>query len=427
MVKVINQPRKYKMNKFYFLKLALSEFKVHKRRLFLTTLAIAWGIFTILLLLAFGEGLKTELVKSGKGMGENLVVMWGGQTSKAYKGLPAGRNIRFTKEDIELIRRSIPEIKGISGEFHKWGVDASVGKTQRSISLVGVDDQFGEMRNQIPRMGSRFLHPGDVDQKKRVIFMGWEAVSKFFKPEDAVGKSIIIDKIPFLIIGVLKEKMQSSCYNSMDEGKSYIPEPIYRAMYGEQHYNNLVYSLKDIKQAKIVEEKLYKVLGAKYQFDPEDKMTLAIWDVIKMHEMTEKALLGLQIFLGIIGGLTLIISGVGLANIMYVSIKERTREIGIKLALGAHPKQILRQIVSESFFFSIIGAGIGTTAALIIIEILKTIEPTNMALAFLTHPQVSGEIAIVTILTLTLITFFAGFFPARKAAKANPITALRYE
>jgi putative ABC transport system permease protein len=166
------------MNKFYFLKLALSEFKVHKRRLVLTTLAIAWGTITIIILLAFGEGLKIELLKSQKGMGENLVVMWGGQTSKAYKGLPAGRNIRFTKEDIELIRASIPEIKGISGEFHKWNVDASVGKTQRSISLVGVDDDFGEMRNQIPRMGSRFIHPEDVDKKKRVIFMGWTAISK---------------------------------------------------------------------------------------------------------------------------------------------------------------------------------------------------------------------------------------------------------
>jgi putative ABC transport system permease protein len=415
------------MSKFYFLKLALTEFKVHKRRLILTTLAIAWGTFTILILLAFGEGLKRELVKSGKGMGENLVVVWGGQTSKPYKGLPAGRTIRFSKEDIKLIKASIPEIKSISGETNRWDVDASVGKIQRSIMVVGVDDQFGEMRNQIPQMGSRFLHPEDVDKKKRVVFMGWDVINKFFKPEDAVGKTIIIDKIPFMIIGILKEKMQSSNYNNMDQAKSYIPETTFEAMYGDRYYSNLVYSLNDIKEARIVEKKLYKVLAAKYQFDPEDEMTLGIWDVIKMHEMTEKAMLSLQIFLGIIGGLTLIISGVGLANIMYVSIKERTREIGVKLAIGAHPKQILRQIISESFFFSLIGGGIGTFFALILIQIVKNIQVSNMALAFLTHPRVSGPIAFTTISVLTLITFFAGYFPARKAAKANPIEALRYE
>lgn len=413
--------------RIYFLKLALAEFKVHKRRLILTTLAIAWGTFTILLLLAFGEGLKREIMKGNKGMGENLVVMWGGQTSKPYQGLPAGREITFNKDDTDVLKKNIPEIKSISGEYNRWGSDASLGQNQRSIMVVGVNDEFGEMRHQIPKMGSRFLHPDDILQKRRVVFMGWEVVKKFFNSEDAIGKTIIIDKLPFVIIGVLKEKIQTSNYNNMDQSKSYIPASTFEAMYGYRNFNNLVYSLYDLKQAKIVEKKIYQVLGSKHRFDPEDKMALQIWDVIEMQRIMGNAMLGLQIFLGFIGGLTLVISGVGLANIMYVSIKERTREIGTKIALGAHPKQILWQIITESFFFSIIGGVLGTLSAVLVITGIKKIPISNEALAFLTNPSLSIEIGIITSLVLLTITFLAGFFPARKAALQNPIESLRYE
>lgn len=257
--------------------------------------------------------------------------------------------------------------------------------------------------------------------------MGWGVVRKFFKDEEAVGKTIIINKLPFIIIGILKEKIQNSNYNNMDESKSYIPSSTFEAMYGQQNYSNLVYSLYDIRQSKAVEKRVYQVLGTKHRFDPADEMALSIWDVIEMHKVMGKVMTGLQIFLGFIGALTLIISGVGLANIMYVSIKERTREIGTKIALGAHPRQILYQIISESFFFSLIGGFLGSLSATIIIEIVKRLPITDEALAFLTHPTLSMGIGIVTSLILLSVTFLAGFFPARRAAMQNPIESLRYE
>ncbi len=413
--------------RFYFLKMAASEFKTHRKRLTLTTLAIAWGIFTILLLLAFGEGLRKELTRSGKGIGENIVVVWGGQTSKPWQGLSAGRPIRFSEEDLDAITANIPQILGISGEYNRWDADAGIGPNQRSIMVVGVDHDFGDMRNQIPCQGGRFLHPEDIALKRRVVFMGWEAVAKFYTPDDAVGKTVVIDKIPFVIIGVLKEKLQSSNYNNMDKSKSYIPVSTFESMYGSHYYSNIVYSLQNVDDTKSVEKQLYRLLATRHQFDPGDEMALSFWNVAENLQDMQKGLLGFQFFLGFIGALTMIISGVGLANIIYASIKERTREIGIKLAIGAYPNQILFQIVTESFFFSFVGGFMGGGAAWLVVKGIGLIPVSNEALSFLTNPRLSFPIAAAATLLLMIITFFAGYFPARKAARQDPIESLRYE
>jgi len=415
------------MKYFYFIYLAISEFKTHRKRFLLTSLAIGWGIMAILMLLAIGEGLKKQLLKGQKGIGENIMILWGGQTSYPYQGLPTGRRIRFIPEDVELIKESVPEIKAISGEYHQWGVAASVGKIQRSILVCGANSSFGEIRNQIPNWGSRFLHPGDIKAKNRVVFIGWEVAKNFFANQDPVGKQIIIEKIPFTIVGVLKEKMQMGNYNNMDSQKSYIPEDVFFSMFGHRYYSNLVFSLKDASQTEYVKARVYQILGKKYQFDPNDKMALSFWDVVEMHKQTNKMLSGIQIFMGFIGFLTLVISGVGLTNIMYVSIKRRTQEIGVKIALGANPKQILGQIITESFIFSLIGGIGGALLSVFLVSMIRMIPKNNEALFLLTAPKISIEIAMIVALILTIITFLAGFFPARKAAAQNPIDSLRYE
>ncbi len=415
------------MKKFYFLILAVSEFHVHKRRFFLTSFAIAWGTCAILLMLAFGGGIKQDLSKTIAGIGDNILLFYGRATTIPYKGLPANRDILLDKEDVELICEALPQLKSAGGLYERWDASAIAGKITGEIRLFGVDETFGKCRYQIPEKGGRFLSALDITEKRRVIFIGSEVAKKFFKTTKVVGKILLVDKVPFTIIGVLQDKKITADFGSDDNSKTYIPESTFAALYGEHYYHCIILSLKNPKQAEAIKTKIFKILGSKHKFSPEDKMTLFFWDTITMIKKMSNVLLAFQALLGTIGLLTLLISGVGLANIMYASIKTRTREIGIKIAIGAQPKQILKQIITESFFFSIAGGGIGGIAAIIIAELIKKVKFTNEGLKFFANPQLSVKIAIITGIILTLITFLAGYFPAKKAAKQNPVDSLRYE
>jgi len=407
--------------------MAIKEFKTHSKRFFLTAFALGWGTLTVVILLAFGEGLKTQLTKADKGIGNNIMVVWGGQTSIPYNGLPQGRNINLTTEDLKLIINNIPEIEYISGEYNSWGTPVKYGRNTKNILLVGVNAEFGEIRNQIPKTGSRFINKNDVIEKRKVIFLGWKVAERIFDNENPVGKTLYIKGIPFTVIGVLKEKLQNSNYNNMDNNKAYIPYTTYLSMFNRKYYNNIVLSLRDDKKSKYVKKRLYEVLSKKYKFDKNDKMTLSIWDITENHKIINKIFIGIQIFLGLIGSLTLIISGVGLANIMYASIKHRTRDIGIKMALGAKKDQILKQIITESSFFALIGGSIGFMLSFLIVQIVKNIPSNNSAIEYLARPQVSYTIMILVFLLLSTIAFLSGFFPAKKAISQNPVEALRYE
>jgi len=415
------------MKKFYFLTLAVLEFHVHKRRFLLTSFAIAWGTCAILLMLAFGEGIKKDLSNTVEGIGDNMLMLFGRATTIPYKGLPANRGIFLTKEDVELLRGSVPQLKSVGGLFERWEASAIVGKITGTIRLFGVDETFGKCRYQIPEMGGRFLTADDITEKRRVIFLGSKIAKQFFKTTKVVGKIILVDKVPYTVIGVLQDKKISAEFGFEDESKAYIPESTFAALYGEINYRCILLSLKNPKQAEAIKTRIYKILGSKHKFNPEDKMAIGLWDTIEMIKKMSNVLFSFKNLLLIIGVLTLLISGVGLANIMYASIKRRTREIGIKIAIGARPNQILKQIIAESFFFSIVGGCIGGVAAAIIAELIKNVKITNEGLKVFSNPHLSFKIAIIAGIVLTIITFLAGYFPARRASKQNPVDSLRYE
>jgi len=415
------------MKKFYFLTLAVLEFNVHKRRFLLTSFAIAWGTCAILLMLAFGEGIKQDLSNTIEGIGDNMLVLFGRATTIPYQGLPANRRILFTKEDVEFLRASVPQLKSAGGLYERWEAAASAGKITGTIRLYGVDETFGKCRYQTPEMGGRFLTADDVKEKRRVIFLGSKIAKTFFKTTKVVGKIILVDKVPFTVIGVLQDKKVSADFGFEDESKAYIPNSVFAALYGEIYYYCINLSLKNPKQAEAIKTRIYKILGSKHKFNPEDKMAIGFWDTIDMIKKMSNVLLSFKTLLLIIGGLTMLISGVGLANIMYASIKRRTQEIGIKLAIGSRPNQILKQIIAESFFFSIVGGCFGGIAAIVIAELIKKVKITNEGLKVFANPHLSIKIAIITAVVLTLITFLAGYFPARKASKQNPVDSLRYE
>ena len=415
------------MKKNYYFTLAFSEFHVHKKRFNLTALAIAWGTCSILVLLAFGQGMKDRLGETIEKIGDNIMIIRSGRTTIPYRGLPGKRRISFDKDDVNLLKTSIPELKYVGGVYSSWEKKAIAGKSEANIQVDGVDGSYGTTRYLQPTKGGRFINSRDILEKRRVIFMGADAAEKFYDLDDAIGKTLLIEDIPFTIIGLLKKKKLSANFGSNEDTRTYIPASTFAALYGKIYYNFIIISLKNAGDAEDIQKKIRSILGSKHRFNPDDEAALRFRNTIEMTKRLGAVMLGFQILLGFIGGITLLISGVGLANIMYASIKRRTREIGVKIAIGAEPAQIRKQIIVESFFFSIAGGCFGGIMAFTIITLFSTFPVENKALQFFMNARMSFNVWMATSIVLIIITFFAGYFPARAASRQNPINSLRYE
>ncbi|MCB2231573.1 ABC transporter permease [bacterium] len=418
------------MNLTMMYNLFIRDFRKQKKRITLTLVALAWGTMSIMLLLAFGEGLHRQMALNQRGLGNNIAVMWGGQTTKAFKGLGKGRPIRFQAEDPEYIAARIPEIKQIAGEYSRWGVKVQYKDQIVNEHITGIYPNFEDMRFHIPQMGGRMINQIDMEHRRRVAFLGWDLSERLFGEEDPIGKQILVNSTPFIVIGVMAEKMQMNSYEGMDENLLAMPSTTFKAIFGDPWLDDIVYQPHDPKDMPIIEKKLYEVLGAKYKFDPADDRTLQIWDVVSSQEEFTNIMIGIKMFLGIIGSLTLLIAGVGVANIMYVSIKERTREIGIKMAVGAKKKLILSQFLTEALMITFTGGAIGMTISYLLTEGFKRLPLSPDAadvVDFMGRPTVSFEIGFVVIAILGLMGLFSGLFPAMRAASVNPVESLRYE
>jgi putative ABC transport system permease protein len=225
------------------------ELRAQKKRMFLTILAIIWGTMSITMLLAFGEGLRTQLARNQKGMGDGIMVVWGGQTSIPYKGLPRGRPIRLEREDVDFLRQRIPEIEMVGGEFTRWGQPVANRNKMFNRMVNGVYPNYEIMRNMIPEMGGRFINQLDMDLKRRVAFLGNELADDLFGAktprEEIVGQQIEINGMRFTVIGVLKKKMQMGMYSGPDWNRVVIPATTFQSIYGHRFLNNLVVKPRD--------------------------------------------------------------------------------------------------------------------------------------------------------------------------------------
>ncbi|HUU28628.1 MAG TPA: ABC transporter permease [archaeon] len=405
------------------------ELKKEKMRMFLTIIAICWGSANVVLMLSVGEGLHRQLGKGMRGMGQNIVVVWSGQTSKPFAGFGTGREMSLLEDDIETIRRNVPEIAQISPEYARWDNVLKVDGRTYSALYRAVYPCYQEMRNLVPEPGGRFINALDMEKNRRVIFLGNTARDKLFPDgEQAVGKTIMVNDIPFTVIGVLKKKLQISCYFGNDEYAAFIPSSTFRMIYGrEQGMSNMIFLPRTPEETDKAKENFYQTMAAKYRFDPQDKNTYSMWDTHETGKIQDIITRGIQIFIGFIGCLTLLIGGIGVANIMYVVIKERTREIGIKMAVGAKQRYIIGQFVTESLLTVAIGGllGIGLVAGLV--KGIQMVPIKNEAMDLLGKPVFSALLALVCTTILGFIGLMAGIFPARRASSIDPVEALRYE
>jgi putative ABC transport system permease protein len=398
----------------------------NRKRIGLTVMAIAWGTLSIVLLLSFGEGMKRSFHKGSRGMGEGIGVLWPGATTRAYAGLPSGRAISFTDEDAELLGARIPEISGISREYSKRA-PVTVGKKTVNARVRGVDPSFGQMRNIIPQDGGRFLNDMDSALKRRVAVLGDELATDLFDKEDPIGKTVQINQSTFLVVGVMQKKVMMGMYSGPDKSQASIPAPTFKAMFTDAKVGNMVYKPVSEGMADQAKAQIYRVLARKYRFDPDDTRALGVWDTRENQRITNNIALGIQMFLGIIGGLTLFVGGMGVANIMYAVVKERTREIGVKMALGAKVRQVMAPFVLEALAMTIIGGALGTIVSLLLMTGIAALPLKGEAFEFLGRPTFSPAIAAATSVILGVVGMLAGYFPARRAASVNPAESLRYE
>jgi len=398
----------------------------NRKRMLLTVVAIGWGTLSIVMLLSFGEGMKRAFHKGTRGMGENIGVLWPGSTTKAYAGMGSGRSIQFQDEDGEMLVSRIPSLAAVSREYaRRRGL--TVGTKTVNARVRGVDPSFGAIRNHLPQPGGRFLNEEDLRQKRRVIFLGEELAQDLFGTQAAVGRELTINQSVFTVIGVAQKKSMMGMYSGPDKKQAAIPATTFRSMYTDSRVENFIYLPTSLETADLAKSEIYRVLAAKYRFDPEDRRALSIWDTRSNQQITDNIALGIQMFLGIIGALTLFVGGMGVANIMYAVVKERTREIGIKMALGAKACQVMAPFVLESMVITGFGGALGTGVSLSIITIIALLPLQGDAFDLMGKPTFSPAIAIATSLILGAVGMFAGYFPARRAASINPAESLRYE
>jgi putative ABC transport system permease protein len=403
------------------------DLRAQPTRSILTLFAVFWSTLTIVLLLSFGEGLKRAVLTGLLGAGNRMYMVYGGQTTEPFGGLPSGRRISMVEGDLDLLLETIPQIERGSVSYGRGGTVLQSPHYSTTTMMEGVHSDFSEMRSVFPAAGGRFLNERDLVERRRVLFLGDSIAARLFPGEDPIGRTVKVDGLPFTVVGTMASKVQTSMNNGPDADRALIPATTLRTIYGPTRVSHLLLQPRDVREAETAKQRIYEVLGSRYQFSPDDTRALRMWDFIEEERLSRNIGLGIQIFLGVVGVLTLIVAGVGVANIMYVVVRDRTREIGIRLAVGARRRDIMTQFVLESVLICVVGGLLGLALGAAIVTGVASLPDANEAMFFIANPTLSLPITLLTVSILVGVGIMAGVFPARRAAGLDPVESLRYE
>ncbi|MCL5261085.1 MAG: ABC transporter permease [Gammaproteobacteria bacterium] len=406
----------------------ISELFYEKTRIILTILAIAWGTFSIAIMLAIGEGLRVNFAKTMANAGNNLLTVSAGYTTKNYHGLPSNTKIKLTMHDVLSIK-NIPNVISASAQY-SFSADMRYREKKTTAMLFAVTPDYATIHNISLGAKERFINAVDVQNKSSVIVLGsMTAKLLFTNPDEAVGKIITLGDKLFLVVGVMQKKSELHTSSAPDSRLNWIPVTTYELLTNPQYVSNIAVYYANINLLEQTQKQIQKIIALNHAADPTDAAVVNFSDLAKDQQQVNKFFFGMQIFLGIVGSLTLLIAGVGIANVMYASVSRATREIGTRMALGATKWQILSHYIIESLVAAVIGGSIGIIITLLVIYLIRLIPLQGKLIDAIGKPEpvLSFSVLTVVIIILGLVGFFAGFFPARSAAKIDPAEALTYE
>ena len=405
-----------------YLRQFLRDVRAQKLRLFLTVFGIVWGTAAVTLLLAFGEGLQKRVVRAQKGLGDAIVIAWPMRTTKPWEGLPRGRNLRMTEADVAALRSEVEEIDRISEEYARNRGRVGWGRKALSADIAGASTEFGEMRSLVPQEGGRWFNEQDLAERRRVVFLGDQLKRDLLgEGAEAVGESVRLDGTPFLVIGVLQTKDQDSSYSGRDKDKVFIPSTTFKAIYGPEEIDNFIFQVLDPLKVADAKRKVTETAARLHRFDPTDEEAIQMWDTTEGMKFLTTFFIAFRTFLGVVGALTLVVGGIGVSNIMNVAVEERTKEIGIKMALGARRRYVIGQFLFETLTITLAGGLLGFLTSWAICAVFPQLGLED----YVGTPVISAQVAGITTLVLGGIGLVAGYFPARTAASLRPVEALK--
>lgn len=400
----------------------------HRLRTALTMFGIIWGIVSIVLMVAADEGLRVGQAKASSQFGKDIMIVFGGRTSLQAGGMRAGRRIRWEDSDATVIEKEATHCKYALPELGRDEVRITSGYNNAALLVTGSLPPFGEVRS-INIAKGRFYSWEDQRQARRVVVLGAEAKKQLYGSREAVGTTVQVGDFPYTVIGVMAKKDQDSSYDGWDVNKLFVP---YAAMQKDfpnkppdtpHTLDRILVVPASLAHHEDCKSETRKILGRLHNFDPEDKEAAGIWDTVEEAQAFRAMTDGMKYFLGGVGITTLLLGGLGVMNVMLVAVRERTREIGVRKAVGADSHAIIVQFFAETMIIVFLSGAIGLAIAFAFCGLVDLLPMPPFFAGLL--PTWSSGLLAATI--LGIISVASAIYPARRAASIDPIEALRYE
>ena len=423
---------------------SLQNLRANKLRSFLTMFGILWGMVSVVILSAMGEGFEQGNEKTLRELGKNIGIVWGGRTSLQAGGERAGRIVNLTLEDARAFEAESAMVTVVSPELQRGGVKVKSAYNDATTNINGIEPQYQDIRTIELEYGRNFTSQ-DEAQVSRIAIVGFDIAEQLFGQRNLLGEQLDINGLPYTVVGKIRKKTQDSNYSGPDNNKIFVPfaamaRDMPRKDAKDGVLSDIIVAPKDWvvdglpatldkRTGRIeditwpLEANLRAILARRHGFDPADKQAMSMWDTSLNTLMFSRMIANMKLFFSVVGIVTLALGGIGVMNIMLIAVKERTREIGVRKALGATTRNIQRQFCLEGFFLTMISGGSGMLLAIGLCKLINLAPmPTRFAGMIL-----SWQMAVFSLVLLVAIGVITSTYPAKRAADLPPVEALRFE